>query len=429
MARGKKTGNLFKFILVIIAILLAGVSGFKPLTGVMRLGLDLSGGVHVLMQAQDTPEHTVTSEDMAALEGVMRERVDQLGITEPLIQREGSDRLIIELAGYDDPEEAISIIGKTAQLEFRTAEGELVLSGKDLQDAKAIIDQQSQESKITLKFNAEGTKKFADKTQELVNNYPARDPRRHIAIYLDEQLLTDPHVNEPIPTGEAVISGGFATYEDAASLAALLRGGALPVPVEIIEYQTVGPTLGADSLDKSKVAIIVGLALIALFMLFFYYLPGLMASLSLIIYSLIVLLILWLLKATLTLPGIAGLLLSVGMAVDANIIIYERIKEELRAGKTLRAAIEAGFKRAFVTIFDANTTTVLAAAVLYFLGSGNVRGFAVTLTIGIIASMFTAITLTRFLLRLVTAVPVFQKLWFYGVKQDQIEAAARGDIQ
>lgn len=427
MARGKGTGNLFKFTLVFITILAVGALAFKPLANVMKLGLDLRGGVHVLMQAQNTPEHTVTSEDMAALEGVMRERVDQLGITEPLIQREGSDRLIIELAGYDNPEEAINIIGKTAQLEFRTSDGELVLSGKDLQDAKAVIDQQSRESKITLKFNAEGTKKFADKTRELVSNYPMRDPHRHIAIFLDEQLLTDPHVNEAIPNGEAVISGGFATYEEAASLAALLRGGALPVPVEIIEYRTIGPTLGADSLEKSKVAIIVGLALIALFMLVLYHLPGLMASLSLVVYSLIVLLILWALKATLTLPGIAGLLLSVGMAVDANIIIYERIKEELRGGKTLRAAIEAGFKRAFVTIFDANTTTVLAAAVLYFLGSGNVRGFAITLSIGILASMFTAITLTRFLLRLVSGVPAFQRLWLYGVKEDQIKAA-RGDI-
>ncbi|NLW06945.1 MAG: protein translocase subunit SecD [Clostridia bacterium] len=395
----------------------------------MKLGLDLQGGVHVLLEAQNTPEHTVTPEDMIALEGVMRERVDQLGISEPIIQREGNDRLIIELAGYDNPEEAVQIIGKTALLEFRTSDGELVLSGKDLQDAKAVIDQRSNKPQIALKFNADGTKKFADKTSELVSSYPKNDPRRHIAIYLDEQLLTNPHVNEAIPNGEAVISGGFASYEEAANLAALLRGGALPVPVEIIERRTVGPTLGADSLEKSKDAIIVGLALIVLYMLFIYRLPGLVATFSLVIYSVIVLLVLWSLKAVLTLPGIAGLLLSAGMAVDANILIYERIKEELRSGKTLRAAIEAGFRRAFLTFFDSNTTTVLAAAVLYFLGSGNIRGFAVTLTIGIAASMFTAITLTRFLLRQVTGIPALQKLWLYGVKEDQIDAAAtRGGI-
>jgi len=422
LARGKGAGGLFKFVLVFIAILAIGAGSFKPLANAMKLGLDLRGGVHILMQAQDTPEHTVNSEDMAALEEVMRERVDQLGITEPLIQREGSDRLIIELAGYDNPEEAIKIIGKTAQLEFRTSDDELVLSGKDLQDAKAVINQRNRKPEITLKFDAEGTKKFADKTRELVNSYPEGDPRRHIAIYLDEQLLTNPHVNEAIPNGEAVITGGFATYEEAANLAALLRGGALPVPVEIIEYRTVGPTLGADSLGKSKVATMAGLALIALFMLAVYRLPGLVADFSLIVYSLIVLLVLWSLKATLTLPGIAGLLLSVGMAVDANIIIYERIKEELRNNKTLRAAIDAGFKRAFITIVDANITTVLAAAVLYVLGSGTVRGFAVTLSIGIAASMFTAITLTRFFLHLVVAVPAFHKLWLYGVKKEQITA-------
>ncbi|MDK2816404.1 MAG: preprotein translocase subunit SecD [Moorella sp. (in: firmicutes)] len=428
MAGGKGTGGFFKLAIVLVAILALGIGAFQPLIRAMKLGLDLRGGVYILIQAQSTPEHTVTSEDMAALERIMRDRVDQLGIAEPVIQREGSDRLIIQLAGVNNPEEAVKMIGKTALLEFKTSDGQVVVSGKDLKDARAVIDQQSREPEITLKFNAEGTKKFAETTQKLVSSYSRGDPKRHIAIYLDNQLLTNPHVDEAIPSGEAVIRGGFASFQEAANLAALLRGGALPVPVQIIERRAVGPTLGADSLAKSKTAIIAGLVLIALFMLVVYRLPGLVADFSLIIYALIVLVVLWALKATLTLPGIAGLLLSVGMAVDANIIIYERLKEELRNGKTLRAAVDAGFKRAFTTIFDANATTVLAALVLYFLGSGTVRGFAVTLSLGIVASMFTAITLTRFLLHQVISVPAFQKLWLYGVKEGQIPVAARGEI-
>ncbi|GFN23198.1 protein translocase subunit SecD [Thermanaeromonas sp. C210] len=411
----KKT---FRAVAVFLAILALGVGVLPPLIRSMKLGLDLRGGVHIVVEAKDTADHQVTDEDMEALRRVMSSRVDELGLAEPLIQREGSRRLIIELAGINDPEEAVKVIGKTALLEFKTADGQVVVSGKDLRDAKAIIDQQTNEPMVTLKFNDEGTKKFAEVTAELVKQYSLNDPRRHIGIYLDNELLTNPVVREAIPNGEAVISGGFADFKEAADLAALLRGGALPVPVEIEERRAVGPTLGQDSLLKSRNAIVVGLIAIALFMLIVYRLPGLVADFSLIVYAVIVLAALWALKATLTLPGIAGLLLSVSMAVDANIIIYERLKEELRNGKTLRAAVEAGFTRAFATIFDSNTTTVLAAVVLYFLGSGTIRGFAVTLVLGIAASMFTAITLTRFLLRLLVNIPAFQDVRLYGVRRE-----------
>lgn len=430
MARRKAAGGIIKLIFVVLAIFALGAGTFQPLLNAMNLGLDLRGGVHVVMKAESTPERPIQVEDMAALESIMRERVDQLGISEPLIQRQGSDRLIIELAGADNPEEAVRMIGMTAQLEFVTVDdGEVVLSGKDLRDAKALINTQNNRPEIHLKFDAEGTKKFADVTQRLVNTYIRDDPNRHIAILLDGNVLTNPHVNDVIPSGDAVISGGFASYEEAANLAALLRGGALPVPVEIIELRTVGPTLGADSLEKSKIAVMVGLSLIALFMLLYYRLPGLIAIFSLVVYSVIVLGILWLLKATLTLPAIAGLLLSVGMAVDTNIIIYERIREELRNGKTLRASIDAGFKRAFLTIVDANITTIIAALVLLVLATGNVRGFGVTLSIGIASSMFTAVTLTRFLLHLVIWVPAFQNTWLYGVGQKQVAAATMGDVK
>lgn len=420
------TNKTFKALAVFLIILALGIGTLPPLVRSMRLGLDLKGGVHLVVEAKDTPDHQVTNEDMDALQRVMRSRVDELGLTEPVIQREGSRRLIIELAGVEDPEEAVKVIGKTALLEFKTADGQVVVTGKDLKDAKAIIDQRSNEPQVSLKFNAEGTKKFAAVTTELVQKYSKEDPRRRIGIYLDNQLLTNPVVDEPIPSGEAVIRGGFAEFKEAANLAALLRGGALPVPVQIEERRAVGPTLGQDSLVKSKNAIIAGLIAIALFMLAVYRLPGLIADFSLVVYAVIVLAVLWALKATLTLPGIAGLLLSVGMAVDANIIIYERLKEELRSGKTLRAAVDAGFTRAFATIFDSNTTTVLAAGVLYFLGSGTVRGFAVTLSLGIAASMFTAITLTRFLLHLVIDVPACRDLRLYGVKPEARPVKVQG---
>lgn len=415
--RTGRGGNLLKVIVVFLAILALGIGALPPLLKAMKLGLDLKGGVHVVVEAKDTPEHKVTNEDMEALQRVMRNRVDELGLAEPLIQREGSRRLIIELAGASDPEEAVKVIGKTALLEFKTSDGRVVVSGKDLKDAKAIIDSRTQEPQVALKFNAEGTKRFAEVTTELTQKYAKEDPRRRIGIYLDNQLLTNPVVDEPIPSGEAVIRGGFADFKEAANLAALLRGGALPVPVQIEERRAVGPTLGQDSLIKSEKAAIVGLVAIALFMLIVYRLPGLVANFSLIVYAVLVLAALWVLKATLTLPGIAGLLLSVAMALDANILIYERLKEELRNGKTLRAAVDAGFKRAFVTIFDSNATTVLAAIVLYFLGSGTVRGFAITLSLGIVVSMFTAIALTRTLLRLIISVPLFSRnLWLYGAR-------------
>lgn len=419
---GVKEGNLLrpggvtKLAVVIIAIIALGLFAFQPLVTGLDLGLDLRGGVQVTLQAVEKPGEKVTREQMQQLQAVIRERVDQLGISEPRIQIAGADRLIVELAGIEDPEEAVELIGKTAMLEFKKADGTVILKGDQLQDARAGHDPRDNSPMISLKFNSQGAKAFADATAEAAK-YPQGDPRRYIAIYLDNQLISNPHVNEPIANGQAVISGGFESFEEAANLAALLRGGALPVETEVIAKQTVGPTLGLESLNKSKTAIVVGLTAIGLFLLLVYRVPGIVANLSLIVYGIIVLGALYLLKAVLTLPGIAGLLLSVGMAVDANILIYERIKEELRNGKTLRAAVEAGFKRAFWTIFDANLTTLIAAAILYYLGSGPIRGFAVTLSIGIIASMFTAITLTRWLLRLTVQSGLFNKLSFYGVRR------------
>ncbi|KKM09226.1 preprotein translocase subunit SecD [Clostridiales bacterium PH28_bin88] len=407
-------GNFAKVFVVLVIILVAGVLAVGPLLGAINLGLDLQGGVHVELQAVEK-DRPVTDEDMRQLEQVMRKRVDELGVSEPIIQRIGEKRLIVDLAGVEDTEQAVEVIGKTAQLEFKKSDGTVILTGNLLKDAVATIDPNNQQPEINLEFDAQGTKAFAEATAEAAG-YPEGDPMRRIAILLDGEVLTNPHVTEPIPSGRARITGGFDSYQEAANIAALLRGGALPVSMEIIAKQTVGPTLGADSLEKSKIAVIAGLIAISLFMISYYRLPGLIANFSLVVYALIVLGTMVLIKAVLTLPGIAGLLLSVGMAVDANIIIYERVKEELRNGKTLRSAVEAGFKRAFWTVFDANVTTLIAAAVLYYLGTGPIRGFAVTLSIGILASMFTAITLTRWLLRMVVKVDAFKKMTLYGVR-------------
>ncbi|GAW92703.1 protein translocase subunit SecD [Calderihabitans maritimus] len=406
-------GKFFQVTLIIVAVIAVAVASYTPIKNNLNLGLDLQGGVHVRLQALDTPENPVEDADMVQLKAVMRQRVDELGLSEPVIQREGRDRLIIEIAGVDNPEEAVKVIGKTAFLEFKTADGETILTGKDLKDAKAVTDPNTNEPEIALEFKAEGTKKFAEVTARLSQQYPENDPRRRIGIYLDGELLTNPEVREPIPSGKAVITGN-RSFDEAAKIAALLRGGALPVKVEIIEKRTVGPTLGKDSLEKSKAAGLYGIAAIMLFMLLYYRIPGLVADFSLILYGIIVMGVMVLLKAVLTLPGIAGLILSVGMAVDANIIIFERIKEELRNGKTLRASIESGFRRAFWTIFDANVTTLIAAVILYHFGSGPIRGFAVTLSLGILASMFTAITFTRFMLRNIAETNLVRHKWLYG---------------
>ncbi len=399
--------NLFKLLTAIIVILAVGFFSYKPLLKTIDLGLDLQGGVHVVLQAQDTENNSVTEEDMMQLKSVLEQRVNELGVSEPIIQREGKKRIIIELPGLENPEEAVNVIGKTASLKFRTEQHGVVLSGKDLENAKAVLNDRN-EPLVQVKFKKSGAQKFAEITSELAG-------WGTIAIVLDNTVISNPVVNEAIPSGEAVISGGFKDYDEAVQLAALLRAGALPVDVEIIEKRNVGPQLGIDSINKSKVAVTIGILAVILLMIFLYRIPGFIASVALVIYGLLVLIVMNSINAVLTLPGIAGLLLSVGMAVDANVIIFERVKEELRNGKSLRAGVDSGFKRAFWTIFDANVTTLLGAAVLYYFGTGLIRGFAVTLSLGILASFFTAIVFSRWLLRLSIRVKGLKNLKLYGV--------------
>ncbi|MBF1693650.1 protein translocase subunit SecD [Selenomonas sp.] len=378
----------------------------RPLASSIRQGLDLQGGTHVVLEAVDTEQAQVNDDAMNRVVAIMEKRVNALGLTEPIIQREGERRVIIELPGVKDPDAAIKTIGKTAMLEFRDEDGNTVLTGTDLKDAQASTNPQTGQNVVNLEFSDEGAQKFADLTMKNVG--------RTIAILLDGEVLTAPNVREPILGGRAEITGQ-KTLEEAQNLAVVLRSGALPVKVEIIETRTVGPTLGQDSKDKSQFAFAVGLGAVVIFMIFFYHFSGFIADVALMAYTIMLLSILYLMDATLTLPGVAGIILSIGMAVDANVLIFEHFKEEYQInGKSLRLSMDAGFKRAFTTIFDSNVTTLIAAGVLFFLGTGTIRGFAITLGVGTILSMFTAITLTQFMLKLMINSKLSENPRLYG---------------
>lgn len=395
-----------KFLIVALAI----ISGFcvyiSPLANSIKQGLDLQGGTHVVLQAVDTPELKVDDDAVNRSVKVIERRVNELGLTEPVIQRQGKDRIIVELPGVKDPEKAIAMLGRTAMLQFKDESGKVVLTGSDLKDAKAQVSQGNQ-AVVGLEFNDEGGKKFADLT--------ARNVGKKIAIELDGQVLTAPVVQEAITGGHAQISGS-RNVEEAEHLAILLRSGSLPVKIEVMENRTVGPTLGQDSKDKSVKAFSIGIIGVFVFMLLFYRLAGVVADIALLLYVMLLLLVMRYLGATLTLPGIAGIILSVGMAVDANVLIFERFKEEVKRGKTLRSAMDSGFGRAIVTILDSNLTTIMAAAVLFYLGTGPIKGFAVTLALGTLLSMFTAVTVTKFLLRFLIYSNITKRPFLFGAK-------------
>ncbi|WP_019880464.1 protein translocase subunit SecD [Succinispira mobilis] len=393
-----------KFTGIALVILIAFAVYIVPLSNSIKQGLDLQGGTHIVLEAVDTPDAKVNDDAVNRVVKIIERRVNELGLTEPIIQRQGARRIIVELPGIKDPEKAIAMIGKTALLEFRDPQNNTVLTGKDLKDSKAHMDGSSRPL-VAIEFSEAGTKKFADLTSKFVG--------QPIAILLDNEVLTKPVVNEPITGGKAVITGN-RSMEEAEHLAILLRSGSLPVKVNIVENRTVGPTLGQDSKDKSVKAFAVGVIGILIFMCLFYRVSGFIANISLLLYVMLLLITMKMLNATLTLPGIAGIILSMGMAVDANVLIFERFKEEVRAGKTLRSAMDSGFSRAFTTIFDSNITTLFVAAVLFYLGAGPIKGFAVTLAIGIVLSMFTAITVTKYMLKFFIASNLVKNSKFFG---------------
>lgn len=384
-----KWTNVIKICVLVVVVISLAFGLAKPISNNIRLGLDLQGGTHLVLNLVDTPEAKV---DEQARQGVMRiidDRINQFGVTEPLIIPEGSNRIIVELPGLDDSEEAVRVIQMTAQLQFADREGRVWLTGKELKDAKFVYD--DNKPVVSLEFDSQGAGKFAAATEANLG--------QPLFILLDEEVVTAPIVKSVIEDGRAIISG-IESAEEAQRYAIALRSGALPVKVDVIENRTVGPTLGQDSIGKSKWAFLVGIAAVLLYMIIYYGVFGLIADFCLAVYVLLVLAVLASLKATLTLPGIAGFILSIGMAVDANVIIFERIKEERQNGKTIRSAVEAGFTRALTTVIDSNITTLIAAGVLYYLGTGPIRGFAVTLGLGIIASMISAVVVAKYILRL-----------------------------
>lgn len=387
--------------IVAIIILCIVVICTKP----TKLGLDLVGGSRLVLEAQTTDTIAqITPDMMSSLQFAIENRVNKLGVSETVVQRAGDKRLVVEIPDVSDLNQAKAYIGETAELDFRKpvkdGDGDTVweptgLTGKDLAKANLSTNSQNGQWVVDLEFNGAGTKKFADLTKQLVG--------QPMAIFFNGELQSAPTIREAITGGRAQISGGDSgfVYDEAKKMVDLLNAGALPVPAKIIEENTVGPTLGADSIAKSKIAGIIGLGFVMLFMAAYYKVPGLIADVALVLYGIMLFALFKAIPITLTLAGIAGFILSIGMAVDANILIFERTKEELKAGRTLFTAINSGFDRAFTSIFDSNMTTIITCIILYCCGTSIVKGFALTLALGVIVSMFSAITITKNFMHLI----------------------------
>ena len=367
----------------------------------IRLGLDLVGGSRIVYEAEipDGYNQANLADDMNSVQKVIRQRLTDKGFTEATVTLTGDNRVTVEIPQITNPEEAVQTLGTTAQLTFIDADGKEWLTGSDIKKAtygygRPTGNEVTDVHYVQVQFTSEGQKKFAEAT----GNIAARtDGTNIMAIVMDDQVISSPSVSSEIDNDSCVISGSF-TRDSAAELADLINAGQIPFSLKQVELRSVGPQLGADAMRTSLIAGAIGIVLVMLFMLIVYRIPGLVASIALCFYMVIEALIFSLVRVNLSLPGIAGIILSIGMAVDANVIIFERVKEELKNGKTVKSAIDSGFKRAFTAILDSNITTLIACAVLFFLGTGTIVGFATTLGIGVIVSMFTALTVTHFLL-------------------------------
>lgn len=411
---------------LMVAALIAG-AGVLVTTKPARLGLDLRGGTQIVLEAQATPDQSLTDETLVRTLEVLRRRVDQLGVAEPSLQRSGSERIIVELPGVTDPEEALEVIGRTAQLTFHPVEGvarrqppagdrsvrdgavlpdeggaflrlgAAALTGDAVGDAEAVPEGQTWY--VSVEFRGEGAGEWERVTGEAACA-PVGAPQRRVAIVLDRRVVSSPEMDPSIQCDDGIgggptsITGGF-TQQEARDLALLIRAGALPVPVEVVEQRTIGPTLGDAAVRASMVAALIGGLLTIAYVVAYYRLLGVLAGVALLAYGLLSYAALLAIGATLTLPGIAGFVLAIGMAVDANVLVFERGKEEYAARKRVRSSLLDGFKKAWSAIVDANATTLLAAAILFYFASGAVRGFGITLSIGVVVSMFTALVVTR----------------------------------
>ena len=385
----------------------------------LKYGLDINGGVYVVMEAQTDETGEELKELMEQTRAVLDNRVNQMGVAEASVTIEGTNRIRVEMPGVEDADEAIQAIGKTAQLYFILADGSVVLDGSHVKDAQVATD--GSYYKILLEFDSEGASLFEEGTRKAYNQEvtPAIDglSANEIAIVLDDEIVVHPRVQSVISGGSCEMTGNYSK-EEATMTAALIRGGALPVELVEVQSSVQAATVGADALDKSIVAGAIGLAIVFFIMIIFYGMLGFIADIALLLY---VIMFLWSMVAfnvVLTLPGIAALILSIGMAVDANVIIFARIKEEICAGKSIRVAVDAGFKNALSTVLDAQITTLIAAVVLYEVGTTSVKGFALTLMIGIIISIFTAVVITQLFISLLANSEKFAKNRYFGVNDD-----------
>lgn len=397
-----------------------GIGSIDSVKDALKYGLDINGGVYVVMEANTDVSGDELEQLMEQTRAVLDNRVNQMGIAESSVTIEGEKRLRVEMPGVKDAEEAIESIGKTAQLQFILADGSVVVDGSHVKDASIATD--GANYKILLSFDSEGATLFEEGTRkafysEVTSSIEGIEANQ-IAIVLDDEIISHPAVNNGVISGgNCEISGGF-TRDEASTTAALIRGGALPVELQEIQSSVQSATIGADALDKSIIAGAIGLCLVFLLMIVFYGMLGIVADIALLLY---VVMFLWSMVAmgvVLTLPGIAALILSIGMAVDANVIIFARIKEEIAAGKTIRVAVSTGFKNALTTVLDAQITTLIAAVVLYEVGTTTVKGFALTLMIGIVISIFTAVVITQLFISMLAESRRFSKNKYFGCNED-----------
>lgn len=420
-----------KRVLAVLVILLTAFGWYVTIFGLgsvmeptkdkIKLGLDIKGGVYVVMEAQTKATGEELTELMNQTQAVIEERVNQMGLAEPVVTVEGQKRIRVELPGAEDAEEAIEQIGRTAQLQFALADGTIVMDGSNVKDANTGISEKGG-YEVALEFDSEGANKFGEATKKayegsVTSSYEGVE-NNAIMILLDDQIISAPGVsNGPITGGACSIYGNFS-QDEAKNLAALIRGGALPVELVEVTSSVQTAKIGYNALEQSIIAGFIGIALIFLIMLTGYRLMGVTASLGLLLYVVVVLNIMALMGSVLTLPGIAGIILSIGMAVDANVIIFSRIREEIISGKSIRVAVQTGFKRAMSTVVDSQVTTIIAAIILYQVGTSSVKGFAWTLMIGILVSLVTAVLITRLYMSVLADGKSFNKKGFYGIKAD-----------
>ena len=406
-------------------VTVTGIGPITPLKDRMSLGLDIKGGVYVVMEANKEDIENMSDEElreaMEQTQTVIENRINANGLGEPTITIEGQNRLRVEIPEVEDPEEAIELIGKTAKLEFKLADGTVVLEGSNVKKAEAARDDQSTGYAVNLQFDRQGADAFGEATTKAFNGEVTSTMEGvgngAIAIVLDDQIISAPNVNEPILGGSCTITGDF-TQEEAQLLAAQINGGALPIGLTEVTSSVQSATIGYNALEMSIIGGLIGLAIILLLMVFIYRGLGFCADIALLLYVVLILNIMASMGTVLTLPGIAGIIISIGMAVDANVVIFSRIREEIVLGRTVRVATETGSKRAMTTVIDSQVTTLIAAVILYEIGTSAVKGFAYTFMVGIIVSIFTAVFITQLYVKLMAGSDKFAKKSFFGIKKD-----------